>query len=387
MRIFIISRGYPTDLYRMNGLFEFDQAKALKKLGHEVIFLVVDLRSVRRWRKWGRERKCLEGIKIEAINLPCGRIPHFLLYHIGCLGLRLLFRNCEKKYGSPDIIHSHFSDIAYITNEAISASVYIKVITEHSSSIHNGEISNKDKKRFKVAYGNADKVIAVSSDLAKKINTDYGVECVVIPNMVNTEELFVNQNNFEERKKQRVYTFVSVGNLNGKKGMRLLVESFVKTFSDCTDVKLIIIGEGIERQIIERYVIQNDFQDRIILLGLRSRKEIGSILQQSDCFVLASESETFGVAYIEAMACGLPVIATRCGGPEDFVNVQNGILVNVNDKIELQKALRFMKDNSRIKYDKKIISEGVSKKYSGAQIAGELEKLYMELLERRRSKK
>ena len=55
--------------------------------------------------------------------------------------------------------------------------------------------------------------------------------------------------------------------------------------------------------------------------------EIVKVYEECDCFVLPSAGETFGVVYVEAMAAGLPVIATRCGGPEDFVNEDNGILI------------------------------------------------------------
>ena len=56
MKILFVSRGYPTTKYALNGIFEFDQAKALAARGHEVIFAAVDLRSIRRWRRWGKER-------------------------------------------------------------------------------------------------------------------------------------------------------------------------------------------------------------------------------------------------------------------------------------------------------------------------------------------
>ena len=71
MRIFIVSRGYPSEKYVTNGIFEFDQAKALARNGHEVIFLVNDIRSLRRKRKWGRESLEKDGVKIESLNIPC----------------------------------------------------------------------------------------------------------------------------------------------------------------------------------------------------------------------------------------------------------------------------------------------------------------------------
>ena len=66
--------------------------------------------------------------------------------------------------------------------------------------------------------------------------------------------------------------------------------------------------------------------------------------------VLSSEVETFGVALVEAMTAGLPVIATRCGGPESIVSLETGILVKRNDSVKLAKAMQKIIDNYSI-YD------------------------------------
>ena len=75
-----------------------------------------------------------------------------------------------------------------------------------------------------------------------------------------------------------------------------------------------------------------------------------------DAFVLASRAETFGVVYVEAMAAGLPVIATACGGPEDFVSEENGILIPADNEEKLTEALIEMYHMAH-KYDKQAISE------------------------------
>lgn len=85
MNVLIIARGYPTNKYKMNGIFEFDQAKALVEAGHNVFYAAIDLRSLRRWRKWGIERKSIDGVNIYAINIPCGRIPKIVLRKIAFL--------------------------------------------------------------------------------------------------------------------------------------------------------------------------------------------------------------------------------------------------------------------------------------------------------------
>ena len=101
---------------------------------------------------------------------------------------------------------------------------------------------------------------------------------------------------------------------------------------------------------------------RITLMGLKSQQEIQNLISESDVFVLASRKETFGVVYIEAMAKGLPVIATPCGGPEEFVNHENGLLVPCNRVNELTDALKYMHKNIN-EYNRDKIRESTLKNF------------------------
>ena len=82
MRIYIVSRGYPSERFVTHGIFEFDQAKALVAYGHEVIYIALDMRSFRRKRRMGRESFIKDGVQIESINIPCGKMPSLLLHPI-----------------------------------------------------------------------------------------------------------------------------------------------------------------------------------------------------------------------------------------------------------------------------------------------------------------
>jgi len=95
--------------------------------------------------------------------------------------------------------------------------------------------------------------------------------------------------------------------------------------------------------------------------------------------VLVSQSETFGVAYIEALSMGVPVIATKCGGPEVFVNDKNGLLIDVNNKKQLIEAMKYMYNNID-RYDRKAISRDIREKFSSAAVANKIEEVYKVLL-------
>ena len=113
--------------------------------------------------------------------------------------------------------------------------------------------------------------------------------------------------------------------------------------------------------------------------GFCSRDQMAADYRNSDLFILPSWSETFGVVYIEAMAAGLPVIATRCGGPEDFVTEENGLLIPVGDRDELIRAMDQMWEDCA-RYDRAAIAENAVSRFSAEAIARQLTDIYNKLV-------
>ena len=375
MNILFIARGYPTNKYKMNGIFEFDQAKALAEALHKVIYAAIDMRSIRRWRKWGFESKVKEGVLIEAVNFPAGRIPKKILNIISELLLKKLFDRIFKKYGELDIIHTHFIGMGYIAVRVFKNSRIPIVHTEHSSQMNQEVLSEYNKYLGNNTYKHLDKVLTVGTHLASNLKDKFGVKSVVVTNIVDITKFYYRISIDNEAG----FNFVSVGSLLPNKRMDLLINSFYHVFYDNDKVKLYIYGEGPERKNLERLINKLGLTNQVFLMGLVNRQVIVRKMHESHCFVLISESETFGVAYIEAMSSCLPVIATKCGGPEDFINEENGLIIPVNSIDGLTDAMKYMYENIQ-KYDKDSISRSIIDQFSPSVIANKLVKIYKELI-------
>ena len=376
MYTLFITRGYPTEKYKTNGIFEYDQAKALVKQGCKVVYAAIDVRSIRRWRKWGIQREYKDGVHIYAINIPLGRVPKKILRTFSFLGLKLLYKKIVKEKGVPDILHAHFTGPAFSASKLKEITDIPLVITEHFSQINREEISEDLFKIAKMAYNKADALIAVSPALAKKIHINFGINPIYIPNIVDLDVF-----KYEDKEESEYFNFVSTGNLIETKRMDLTIEAFYRAFGNNPKVTLTIFGQGPERKKLEDLISKYNLNSQVKLMGLCSREEIAKQLKQCDCFVLASQSETFGVAYIEALAMGVPVIATKCGGPEAFVNEKNGLMVNVNDVEELTEALIYMYNNINM-YDRKSISIEIQNKFSSEVVANKIINIYKEYLKK-----
>lgn len=375
MYILIIARGYPTEKYKLNGIFEFDQAKALAQAGHKVIYAAIDVRSIRRWRKWGFESFEQDGVQIEAINIACGRIPNYILNKIKKDSLKRLYKKIINKYGEPDIIHSHFIGMGYITAELFKNSGIQLIHTEHYSRMNQDELSGYYQTLGNNTYLYMEKVITVSKYLADNLKNKFGVASIVIPNIVDTSSFrYKSFNKFND-----AFNYISVGNLLTNKRMDLLINSFNDAFKGKKKIKLYIYGEGPERKSLEALIKKLDLANQVFLEGLRDRKEIAKHLNKSDCFVLASRSETFGVAYAEALSAGVPVIATNCGGPEEFVHKDNGILIDVDDAQGLTDAMLKMYNESDI-FNREKISKEMVDKFSPETIVQQLVKVYEDVI-------
>lgn len=370
MYVMIVSRGYPTNKYKMNGIFEFDQARALAKEGHKVVFAAVDVRSLKRWRKWGIEQQKIQGVNVYIINIPVGRLPKVILHKVTSIGLSILYKLILKQLGKPDVIHAHFTNLGYAALTLKNKINVPLVITEHSSLIIKPTIDDQLFNTAKEAYTHADAVIAVSPSLVNVIKNKFDINALYVPNIVDTS-IF----SYTVKDESKTFNFVSIGNLRIIKRMDLAIEAFYSAFHDVPSVTLTIFGEGAERPKIEEIIKKHQLKSKVVLMGTCSREVISKKLKNSDCFVLASRSETFGVAYVESLATGVPVIATKCGGPETFVNKDNGLLIPVDGFNELVIAMKYMYKNSKA-FDRRKISAEIKSKFSPEQVSKKLVEVY-----------
>ena len=248
------------------------------------------------------------------------------------------FENYVKKEGMPDIVHAHIVSVAYLISFVKDKYHLPFVITEHWSKTYVDNIPQWLTNQSNV-YHQADKVICVSQALAGSLKRNFQVESTVINNMVSN--LF-----FQSSKKERIdkiFRFIACGAFreDRNKGFDILVDAFASGRFPKT-VSLDIVGDGPDRHFIENKIVQNNLSDQIHLLGLKKPEEVSDLLCNSDCFVLSSRLETFSIVVIEAMAKGLPVIATRCGGPETFLRPEHGILVEKENVKEMADAMNYM---------------------------------------------
>ena len=344
MVILEVSRGFPTDRYPMNGIFEWDQARALKQLGHDVIFVAIDLRSLRRKRKWGLSIRQVDGITVYDINIPLGRVPKKILNDIGWIAFKKIYKIIKSNHGSIDIVHYHFGRVMWYVGLKAKQRFGLKyIVTEHESTIYKNQISDKDRRSLKEFYHEAEVRIAVSESFKIRLEEIYNEKFDYVPNVIDSCVIC-------DCKKvpHDGYTFITVGNLIEGKGMDVTIKAFATLRKNNKNVKLIIIGDGPEKDHLTKLVKVCEVEDAVFFKGRLTREQIKNEFSSSDCFILLSRSETFGVVYIEAMAAGLPVIATKCGGPECFVNDTNGTLIDVDD---IDQAVVVMTEMMLKKYD------------------------------------
>ena len=146
------------------------------------------------------------------------------------------------------------------------------------------------------------------------------------------------------------YVIISVGELNENKNHEAIIRTLINV--DSERVKYVIVGKGLLEEHLRDVIQENDLSNRVVLTGYRT--DIDELLNISDCFAFPSKREGLGLAAIEGMAAGLPVIGHDIGGIRDFViDGETGWLCKSNTSTEyrklLKKTIRYKWDEEKIK--------------------------------------
>ena len=383
MKILIVATGYPSRQDSRWGCFERDQAIALKNSGHDVSILVLDAEINRHGLKHG-----ISITHTDAFDVYVGHwFPTKILKIFGdrfrdrvtCYLLNRVYLRLVKDFGVPDIMYAHYQWNIYL-------SLYLKekygiplVGLEHWSVLMREQLPVVIDRRGRKAYSHVDKLLAVSKALSDSLGRKFGVDAEVVNNMLGPE--FLGYTHEAKRFAGGVH-FIAIGSLLPIKRYDLLVKAFAESGLSKKDCSLSIVGEGPERQLLDKIIEEYRIQESVHLLGRKRKEEIVQALRESDVFVVSSRSETFSVVCIEAMSQGLPCIATRCGGPEEIVTEQDGVLINPEDQEEMEHALLYMFDNHS-RYDRDDISSRCLKRFSPNVIAGQLTDIFNEVINNR----
>jgi glycosyltransferase involved in cell wall biosynthesis len=380
MKVLIISRGVPTAKAPLNGIFEWDQALALKNANVDVAFLALDFRKITEKRFWGIRRYVREGIAVFELSLPTG------VYRRGLPMLQALCNSMYQKvvrhWGKPDVLHTHFYFMGAIAAKLPKLAGIPMVHTEHSSKLNKplAAISSIDKKLVQKAFAAASVITAVSTAYANKLHQNFNIKAQVVPNVLAlVSPKRASQITESPNHRLTNFTWVSVGRLIQPKGFDTLLEAFAQTLKEDANQQLQIVGDGPYRGALQTKIQQLHLTDKVKLLGAMPRNKVQECLANAHAFVLLSESETFGVSYIEAMAMGLPVVATDCGGPSDFVNESNGCLVPIGHVAQATAAMNRVREYYST-YNLQQISNDICQKYSPAMVAHRLTTVYQSVL-------
>ena len=380
MYILLISRGIPEKKAPQWGCFEYDQAKALHKAGHKVVVFSVDQRFRINITQLGIHRTEKDGITAynnivlpKAVTSLSGKTAN---ERYVAKQWRKLYKTILEQEGKPDIIYAHYLFNIYRATNYLQTDIPIVGI-EHWSEIKKNVLPAYIQRMAEQSYSRVDKLISVSEATRQTIKTQFNVDSLVVNDMVGEE--FVSQEIPTKSSTHDTVRFIAVGSLIKRKGFDLLISAFAKADLPEGSWSLQIIGNGEERQQLEKQIETLHLTNNITIIGQQNKDDIIRLLNLSDVFALPSRMETFGVVYIEALALGLPVIATPCGGPEEFISRHNGLLVAIDDIDELAKALKYMHAHHS-EYDRQVIADKCRSRFSPEVIAAQLTRIFADII-------
>jgi len=362
---------YPT--FGGSGVVATELGMALANKGHEVHFITYN-----------------QPVRLDFISSKLHfhqvLIEEYPLFQYQPYELALSTRMVEvvKKYDI-EVLHVHYAIphayAAYMAKQMLKEKeIHIKVVTTlHGTDITLVGSHPTYKTAVEFSINNSDVVTAVSKNLKETTNSLFNIkkDIQVVYNFIDTDKYAKAAE--EECKRgvlaksdERILTHIS--NFRPVKRVEDVIRIFNLVQKEIPS-KLLLIGEGPERQKAEKLAKKLDIKDKVFFLG--NSTEINKILCYTDVFLLPSQTESFGLAALEAMAAKTAIISSNSGGlPEINIHGKTGYLSNVGDYEDMAKnAISILKDDATLEQFK-MNAENHTKHFSLQNILPVYEDIY-----------
>ncbi len=264
-------------------------------------------------------------------------------------GIKLARKN---KY---DVINTHFAvpsgPLGYILGKIFSIPNVL--------SLHGGDIYDPSKKLsphdsfifsriVRFILNRASRIVAQSSNTRENAVKYYSPnkEVSIIP-LAFHEPLTSKVDRKSLGLKSDAFYLITVGRLIKRKSIQTMLQALSAVENE--KIRLLIVGDGPEREYLENITKQNKIEDRVEFLGYLEDDDKFKYIMNSDLFILTSLHEGFGIVFMEAMYYGLPVVCTNHGGQVDFLkNNENAVLIDVGDVEACRKGIEELFSNKEL---------------------------------------
>ncbi len=280
---------------------------------------------------------------------------------------RILYDEYVAEHGIPDIIHAQACFWGGVIASKIANEEGVPlVVSAHSSVFGRGLVGRREWGLASSVWKGSEQNISVSRTNAKIICDMFNLPenaFQIVPNGIDSGQFTVTPT------PSGPYKWICIGNLVENKRVDLLIDAMKKMPSEHN---LVIIGDGPMRAKLTQQA--TELGDRVEFLGTVERGRVSQLLSQCHALVHPSEFETFGVVLVEAMMCGRPVVAMRCGGPEEIIGPDRGLLVENGNLGGLIDAMlitsergwsaQTIANQARDLFDQRVVCERFQKIYS-----------------------
>ena len=374
MRVLVIPTWYPSGEDKLMGIYHKEFTHALNKYGVNADMLYVEKQRLSKPIDYLFMKK-KEIIKEDNYNVYIYRMLNTEPINKDWQTKRNIkkieksFKDYLKDNAKPDVIHAMCTYPIGYAACLIGKKYNIPVVVTE----HGGGIDRFFKKAELKRYGDyvfKNSIFSTVSKYMQEIVERHNYECYVLPNQVDTS---IYKNNIE-REIKGTFKLVMVCAIRQAKRLDIAFKAIHKLINEGMDIHLDIIGDGFYEHYYKEECSKEGMNQYVSFLGRKDKKEIAKIFLNEHALLISSELESFAIPGIEALASGLPVISTDCGGPKDFITDKTGVLTKVNDIDDIANGIKDVyKNYNRFKKEN---LEHMAKCFDEKEVTNVAKKLY-----------
>lgn len=386
-KVLVLSRNYPNNVLPTLGLWVQRLVRqACRQAEHKVVSPVPYCPPLIPFQEYARFRRIprlTQDGDIEMFHprffLGPGRTLYNLEAYSYYLAVRHTVRQLHTRF-SFNIIHAHMSYPDGVVATWLGHRYDVPVIITEHAMWTKWMDENRFVRRLAVAaIRRSAYTIAATPALKESIARFAGVpdKIHLVPNGVDGDVFTLASEPRELNRDQILF----VGFINHNKGVDVLLKALQLLVPQRPTLRLVLVGDalyaaaGKRRDQLHQLVEDLGLADHVEFAGVKPAEEVARFMRTSALLVLPSRKETFGSVLIEALACGIPIVATRSGGPETIVTDEVGRLAPVDDPTALAAAIEYVL-SQRERYDPARLRAYALERYSWKSVAQQTLALY-----------